>query len=83
MFNPSQILIYGSGTMSQRGQIVIPAKARKALNIKPNEEFIFFGHGRVIHILRAFELDSILEKMTKNFSQGISKFKSLNKKLAS
>ncbi|MFA6587997.1 MAG: AbrB/MazE/SpoVT family DNA-binding domain-containing protein [Patescibacteria group bacterium] len=75
MFNPPKMFIYGSGTMGQRGQIVIPAKARKALDIKPNEEFIFFGHGRVIHIIRAFELDSVLEKMASSFTKNISKFK--------
>jgi AbrB family looped-hinge helix DNA binding protein len=81
MFNPPKINIYGTGTIGARGQIVIPAKARNELKIKPNDEFIFFGHGPLIHLVKAHQLDNILNQMTKRYAQGISKIKQIRKKI--
>jgi len=78
---PNKINIYGTGTIGSRGQIVIPAKARNELKIKPNEEFIFFGHGPVIHLVKAHQLDKILDQMTQKFSQGMNKIKQMRKKM--
>jgi AbrB family looped-hinge helix DNA binding protein len=78
---PNKINIYGTGTIGARGQIVIPAKARNELKIKPNEEFIFFGHGPVIHLVKAHQLDNILDHMIQRFSQGMKKIKQIRKKI--
>ena len=32
--------VYGTVTIGQRGQVVIPMKARKALNIQPGDQLI-------------------------------------------
>ena len=81
MFNPPKIKIYGTGTIGTRGQIVIPAKARNELKIKPNEKFIFFGHGPLIQLVKAHQLDNILEQMTQRFTKGMNKIKQIRKKI--
>jgi AbrB family looped-hinge helix DNA binding protein len=58
---------YGTGTVGEKGQIVIPIKAREALNIKAGDNFIFFSHtdkSPVIHLIKTTELNKFLEKMT-------------------
>jgi AbrB family looped-hinge helix DNA binding protein len=80
MFHNADIHMYGTGTIGQKGQIVVPAKARKELGIKQNEEFVFVGHGPMIHLIRAREFDRILDRMTKKFSQGLSVLQSIKKK---
>ena len=61
---------YGTGTIGEKGQIVIPVKARESLGIKPGDNFIFFGHGDnpMIHLIRAEELNNFFEKITKKAS---------------
>lgn len=39
-------LLYGIATVGERGQVVIPAHARKDLNIKPGDKVLVFGHPR-------------------------------------
>jgi AbrB family looped-hinge helix DNA binding protein len=37
---------YGSTTVSERGQIVIPAEARREMGLEPGTKLLIFGHGR-------------------------------------
>jgi AbrB family looped-hinge helix DNA binding protein len=60
--------IFGLSVVGERGQIVIPAKAREELDIKAGEEFIFFGHGEMLHLMKASEMNQFLDKMTAKFS---------------
>lgn len=66
---------YGSSTVGERGQIVIPAEARTALNINPGDKFIFIGHGSILHIAKADEMDAIFEKIHQKFECAIKKIK--------
>lgn len=67
---------YGLGTVGEKGQIVIPAKAREILKIKPGDEFIFFGHGNhLIHMVKASELNGILDRMTEKIVKTFSSIK--------
>jgi len=75
MFHRKDMNFYGTSTIGEKGQIVIPAKAREKLDINPGDDFIFFGHGSVIHIVKSSEINSILDKMTKKFMQNISGIK--------
>lgn len=75
MFNPEEMQCYGTGTLGEKGQIVIPAKAREALKLKTGEEFIFFGHGPLIHMVKANQLNALLDKMTQSFTKRISGIK--------
>lgn len=68
MFKEREIKFFGTGTIGERGQIVVPAKARDLLNIKSGDEFIFFSQGKIIHIVKANELEKILEAISKKFT---------------
>lgn len=37
--------LYGSATVGERGQVVIPAAARSELDIKPGDKVVVFGFG--------------------------------------
>lgn len=37
---------WGSATVGERGQMVIPADARKALGIQAGDKMVIFGHAR-------------------------------------
>jgi len=55
---------YGSASVGERGQIVIPSELRTKLNIKAGEKFVFFSNGDVIFIHKAEDLKKMLENMT-------------------
>lgn len=53
---------YGAVTVGERGQIVIPAEARAALNLQPGEKLLVLQHP--IHQgLVIFRLESVREFM--------------------
>jgi AbrB family looped-hinge helix DNA binding protein len=56
--------IYGTAKVGEKGQVVIPIKARESLGIKPGDDFIFFSHGKMLHLIKAQELGSFLDKLT-------------------
>lgn len=70
-----EIEFYGTGTVGEKGQIVIPAKAREKLKINSGEKFIFVGHGPIIHLIMASKVSNILDKMTQRFTQGMTEIK--------
>jgi len=71
---------YGTGTVGERGQIVIPAEARSALNVKSGDKFIFAGHGGILHLVKASEMDNIIERIHDRFQKAISKIKEISSK---
>jgi AbrB family looped-hinge helix DNA binding protein len=42
-FMPPLSEIYGTSTMNEKGQVVIPVEARKKLHIKPGDRFLIMG----------------------------------------
>jgi AbrB family looped-hinge helix DNA binding protein len=38
--------IFGTTSMGERGQVVIPSEARDELDIKPGEKFVVFGDAK-------------------------------------
>jgi AbrB family looped-hinge helix DNA binding protein len=75
MFDKKTIKIYGTGKVGEKGQIVIPVKARDLFNIKSGDDFIFFGHDKIIHLVKTDELNTLLNQMTKKFTSHISEIK--------
>lgn len=67
--------MYGTGTIGERGQVVIPSEARRKLKIKSGDKFVFFGHAGVLHIVKVEELDAMLAKITDKFNSNISKIR--------
>ncbi|MFH1426125.1 MAG: AbrB/MazE/SpoVT family DNA-binding domain-containing protein [Candidatus Kerfeldbacteria bacterium] len=75
MLSNEKIDVYGTGTVGEKGQIVIPAAARKAMGINPGDNFIFFSHGPLIHMVRADQLNELIDKATKKFTSHLNGLK--------
>jgi AbrB family looped-hinge helix DNA binding protein len=45
--------VYGSTTLGERGQIVIPAEARKDFGFEVGQKLIVMSHGRGVLVLNA------------------------------
>ena len=53
--------LFGSATVGERGQIVIPAEARQKLDIKPGDKLVFFGGFRGGHSLMVMKAEQVSE----------------------
>lgn len=62
---------YGSVTVGERGQIVIPAKTRKDFGIKPKDKLLVLrGIGKMgIMLIHTKHMTRIFEKMTEHFGK--------------
>ena len=58
-------MFYGSASIGERGQIVIPSDLRVKLKIKAGEKFVFFSNGDVVFMYKAENAKKMLENMTK------------------
>ena len=58
---------YGSVTVGERGQLVIPAELRKELGIKSGDQLMVFSHPdkRVINLMPAKDFSLFLDKASK------------------
>lgn len=55
---------YGTTTVGARGQIVIPAGARKAFNLKSKDKLFIFGMGgNFLTLIKADQVEKMMEKM--------------------
>ncbi len=66
---------YGPVTLGERGQLVIPAELRKALNIKPGGQLMVFAKldKKVISLMPIEDFNKFLEKAAKLISRLESK----------
>ena len=56
--------MYGSTTMGVRGQVVIPAQARKDLGLKAGDQLLVMGKfGKVLGLVKTNELQGFINKM--------------------
>jgi AbrB family looped-hinge helix DNA binding protein len=57
--------LYGMVTVGERGQVIIPAEARRDLNIAPNGKLLVFTgpHGRALIMVNADSLQEFLKKV--------------------
>lgn len=68
---------FGSVTVGERGQIVIPSDVRKSLHIEPGDRLLVFQHP-MGHGLMLTKLDSVqnviayFQKALENFESGIN-----------
>lgn len=58
---------YGSATVGERGQLVIPSELRKALNIKPGDQLMVFAKldKKVISLMPSKDFSRFLERAAK------------------
>ena len=61
---------YGSATVGERGQIVLPANLRKAYGIKRGDKLLVIGHdhGQNIVLFKAEAMDGFLERMSEDIA---------------
>lgn len=61
----SKMTVFGTAPVSSRGQIVIPAKLRKAQNIQPGDTLIFTGNPEsgYFHVLNANSFKGITDDL--------------------
>lgn len=64
--------LYGTATVNDKGQIVIPAEARKDLGIEPDMKFVVIGDPKrkVLAIVPAAMLEKKLEGFMGHFFTG-------------
>ncbi len=62
---------YGSATVGERGQFVIPASLRKALNIKAGDQIMVFAKldKKVISLMHARDFSKFLERAARIISK--------------
>jgi AbrB family looped-hinge helix DNA binding protein len=66
-----KMIFYGSTTVGERGQIVLPAKMRKEFDIKKGDKLLVIGNSGLNHInlINQETLNKHLEKMSENINQ--------------
>jgi AbrB family looped-hinge helix DNA binding protein len=66
-----KMIFYGSTTVGERGQIVLPAKMRKEFKIKKGDKLLVIGNPGLNHInlINQETLNKHLEKISENINQ--------------
>ena len=65
----SQDKLYGTATVGARGQVVIPAEARKDLGISSGDQLMVMGKfGKALGLIKASEMESFVKVIMENLS---------------
>jgi AbrB family looped-hinge helix DNA binding protein len=74
IIDPTDLKFYGASTIGERGQIVIPAEARKDFDITPSTKLMFFGspNGIGLMITKAESVAEVVARASEMLS-GIQK----------
>ncbi len=65
----SQDKFYGTTTMGARGQVVIPAQARKDLRLSPGDQLAVMGKfGKVLGLIKTDQMLKFVETIMKNLA---------------
>ncbi|HOF89170.1 MAG TPA: AbrB/MazE/SpoVT family DNA-binding domain-containing protein [Armatimonadota bacterium] len=67
---------YGSATLGERGQVVIPADARKDCDIQPGDKVLVFRHPLHPHMLilvKIGEMQELLQQMGRTLEQAAAR----------
>ncbi len=72
--------VYGAVTVGERGQLVIPAELRKALNIRTGDQLMVFAKldKKVINLMTTKDFSKFLERAEKVISRLGSKIPQRN-----
>ncbi len=62
---------YGATTVGERGQVVIPAEARRDFEIEPATKLLVFGgpHGGVLFLAKAEHITEMMTRTTRMLAQ--------------
>jgi len=69
---------FGATTVGERGQMVIPAEARRSFKLKQGDKLLVFGMGEMIVCMKIANL----EKVASHMASKLSEIRSLLKKSA-
>ena len=71
MAQHNQPKFYGTATVSERGQIAIPAEARRDFEINVGDKLLVMGHagGSGVGLIKASALKDMLSHMSDMFQQ--------------
>ena len=69
MKNLRERKFYGTTTLGEKGQVVIPAEARQSLNLKKGEKLLVFGIGDLLAISRLANLEKFAAHLTEHLGQ--------------
>jgi len=60
---------YGTTTIGARGQVVIPAKARDELKLKPGDQLVVMGKfGKVLGLMKTEEMSAFVKTIMRNLA---------------
>ncbi|MFA5135170.1 MAG: AbrB/MazE/SpoVT family DNA-binding domain-containing protein [Patescibacteria group bacterium] len=69
---------YGATTIGARGQVVIPAQARKDLNLKEGDRLLVLcWQGKLLGLVKSETIDEYIDMITKKMSKGIEELKKM------
>ena len=60
---------YGATTVGERGQMVIPAEARRALCLKQHDKLLVFGMGDMVVCMKFAQLEKVASHMESKIKQ--------------
>ena len=65
-------VMYGMATMGPRGQIVIPAEARKDLCLKPGDKMVVMGKfGKVMSLMKTEDIEGMVSMMMDHVEKNV------------
>lgn len=68
--------ICGTTTIGERGQVVIPAEVRQAMGLKTGDKLLVFcKFEKFIGLIKAVDLDQMLEKITGHVNERLEKIR--------
>jgi len=73
-------LFYGTTTLGEKGQVVIPVQARQVMNLKKGEKLLVFGMG---HDMLALSKLAKLEKFASHLAERLDAIRKIIRKTTS
>jgi AbrB family looped-hinge helix DNA binding protein len=73
-------IFYGTTTLGEKGQVVIPVEAREAMDLKKGEKLLVFGMG---HEMLALSKLARLEKFASHMAERLNAIRKIIKKTTS
>jgi len=66
----------GTTVVGERGQIVIPLEVRERMKLKKGDKLLVFTkHDKFIGLIKADQIDQVLDKITEKFTSAINKIR--------
>jgi len=61
---------YGTTSVGERGQIVIPKEAREELDLKQGDKLVVYGkHGKALALVKADQLPELIDHMIEDLEK--------------